>query len=129
MLIVVDPHSGIPVFRQLVDQIRFHVASGLLKPGDVIPSTRTLAASVGVNPMTVSKAFGLLEAEGLVERRPGLPLVVKEQPVSAARQSRLDQLRVGLEPAATMAHQLGLPTEDAVEIFRLLLEPPPDPEE
>ena len=40
MLIVVDPHSGVPVYRQLMDQVKFHVASGLLKPGDELPSTR-----------------------------------------------------------------------------------------
>jgi DNA-binding transcriptional MocR family regulator len=61
MLIVVDPHSGVPVYRQLMDQIRFHIASGLLKPGDELPSTRALSTELGVNPMTVSKAYSFLE--------------------------------------------------------------------
>ena len=71
MILVVDPHSGIPVYRQLVEQIRFHVASGLLKPGDEVPSTRALSARLGINPMTISKAFVLLEEDGVLERRPG----------------------------------------------------------
>ncbi len=79
MILVVDTHSGIPVYRQLMEQIRFHVASGLLSPGDEIPSTRSLSAKLGVNPMTISKAFALLEEEGVLERRPGLPSVVRQR--------------------------------------------------
>ena len=75
MILVVDPHSGIPVYRQIVEQIRFQVAGGLLEPGQEIPSTRALSARLGVNPMTVSKAFGLLEQDGVLERRPGRPHV------------------------------------------------------
>ena len=67
LLILIDPSSGVPVYRQLVEQIRFGVASGLLASGEEIPSTRALSARLGVNPMTVSKAFGLLEQEGVLE--------------------------------------------------------------
>ena len=78
MLIVVDPSSGVPVFRQIMDQVRFHIASGLLKAGDELPATRALSAELGVNPMTISKAYNLLERDGALERRPGKPLVVRE---------------------------------------------------
>ena len=74
MLIVVDPQSGVPVYRQLMDQIKFHIASGMLQPGDELPSTRLLSSDLGVNPMTISKAYGYLEKEQVVERRPGRPL-------------------------------------------------------
>ena len=76
MIVVVDPSSGVPVFRQLMDQIRLQIASGLLGPGDELPPTRAMSADLGVNPMTVSKAYNLLEREGVLERRPGRPLVV-----------------------------------------------------
>lgn len=122
MIIAVDPHSGVPVYRQLIDQIRFHVASGLLEPGDELPSTRGLSARLGVNPMTVSKAFRLLEQEGVVERRPGLPLVVRELPAEVLETSRLAQLRASLEPVATRARQLGIDAGDALELFRALLD-------
>ncbi len=122
MIIVVDPHSGVPVYRQLISQIKFHVASGLLKPGDELPSTRGLSARLGVNPMTVSKAFRRLEQEGVVERRPGLPLVVRSLPAEALEATRLAQLRAGLEPVVLQARQLGIATDDAVELFRALLE-------
>ncbi len=122
MIIVVDPHSGVPVYRQLISQIKFHVASGLLKPGDELPSTRGLSARLGVNPMTISKAFRRLEQEDVVERRPGLPLVVRSLPAGALEATRLAQLRAGLEPVVLQARQLGIATDDAVELFRALLE-------
>ena len=69
MLITIDHHSGVPVYRQLMDQIKFHIASGLLKPGDQLPTTRVLSGELEINPMTISKAYSFLEMEGLVERR------------------------------------------------------------
>jgi len=122
MILVVDPHSGIPVYRQLVEQIRFSVASGLLEPGEEIPSTRVLSAKLGVNPMTVSKAFGLLEEDGVLERRPGRPHVVRERRGRTVRATRLEQLEQALRPVATKTRQLNLEPDTAVKIFRRLLE-------
>jgi GntR family transcriptional regulator len=122
MILVVDPHSGIPVYRQLVEQIRFHVASGLLKPGEEIPSTRALSAKLGINPMTISKAFALLEEDGVLVRRPGLPHVVRERRRRVVRATRLEQLERALRPVATKARQLELDPDTAVQVFRRLLE-------
>ncbi len=122
MLIVVDPHSGVPVYRQIIDQVKFHVASGLLQPGDELPSTRNLAAELGVNPMTVSKAYNWMEREGVVERRPGLPLTVRPAPAADLEAERLEQLRARLAPTATMVRQLGIPGQKALEVFRALLD-------
>ncbi len=119
MILVVDTHSGIPVYRQLVDQIRFGVASGLLTAGEEIPSTRALSASLGVNPMTISKAFSLLEEDGVLERRPGRPHVVRARP---DRATRLEQLEQALRPVATKVRQLDLETDAAITVFRRLLE-------
>ena len=106
MLIVLDHHSGIPVYRQLMDQIKFHVASGLLNSGDELPSTRSLSTRLGLNPMTVSKAYGLLEREGVLDRRPGRPLVVRSLETDKMQAQKLEQLRQSLEPTVTMVHQL-----------------------
>ena len=122
MILVVDPHSGIPVYRQLVEQIRFHVASGLLKSGDEMPSTRALSATLGVNPMTISKAFGLLEEDGVLERRPGRSHVVPQRHDGTVRATRLEQLEQALRPVATKVRQLGLEPDTAVTILRRLLD-------
>jgi GntR family transcriptional regulator len=121
MLIVVDPHSGVPVFRQLMDQIKFHIASGLLRPGDDLPSTRKLSAELGVNPMTISKAYSYLEREGVVERRPGRKLAVKAMKDDAVLEGKMDQLAKRLGPMVTMVRQLGLSDEDALRVFGTVL--------
>ena len=121
MLIVIDANSGVPVYRQIVDQVRFHAAAGLLRPGAELPSTRALSRELGVNPMTVSKSYGLLEEEGVLTRRPGLPLVVSDGPRVAAAAGRGAQLELLLEPAAVAVRQLGIPDEEALEAFRRAL--------
>jgi GntR family transcriptional regulator len=121
MLILVDPHSGVPVYRQLMDQIKFHIASGLLKPGDELPSTRTLSSELGVNPMTISKAYSFLERDRVVERRPGRPLVVRALESDQIRSRKLDRLREGLASGVTMVKQLGIDKQDALEVFEELL--------
>ena len=121
MLIVVDPSSGVPVFRQVMDQVRFHIASGLLRPGDELPPTRSLSAELGVNPMTVSKAYNLLERDGVLVRRPGRPLVVGELDPARLALEKLDRLRASLSEAVRAARQLGVDPAEAVRVFKELL--------
>ena len=141
MLITLERNSGVPVFRQICDQVRFQVAAGVLRAGAEIPSTRDLGERLGVNPMTVSKAYASLEQEGVLERRPGLSLVVRGAAGGAANGStrgatgdlarelkhqrlKHDELARLLQPAAIAARQLGIPAKDALEIFRKTLRAP-----
>jgi GntR family transcriptional regulator len=121
MLIVVDPHSGVPVYRQVMDQIRFHISSGVLGPGDELPSTRALSQQLGVNPMTISKAYSFLERDGVIERRPGLPLVVSDFGSREGIDRKAEQLRESLAPSVTAARQLGMDPAEAVRIFTDML--------
>ncbi len=121
MLIVVDPHSGVPVYRQLMDQIKFHISSGLLKPGDELPSTRALSGELGVNPMTISKAYSFLEREDVIERRPGRPLVVRAVEPDDMRDRRVEQLRQSLAGTVTMVRQLDADPGEAVRLFEKML--------
>jgi GntR family transcriptional regulator len=121
MLIVVDPHSGVPVYRQLMDQIRLHVATGLLSPGDELPSTRALSAELGINPMTISKAYSLLEREGVIERRPGRPLVVRALDAERAQGRKIDRLRESLTATVTLVRQLGIDPAEALRLYAEVL--------
>jgi GntR family transcriptional regulator len=121
MLIVLDVHSGVPTYRQIVEQVRLQIASGQLGAGVELPSTRQLAQQLGINPMTVSKAYGLLEQEGALEHRPGLPLTVRARSGAAQEAAREAELRSALEPAALAAKQLGVSTTKAVQLFRQIL--------
>jgi GntR family transcriptional regulator len=129
MLIIVDPHSGVPVYRQLMDQVKFHIATGLLKPGDELPSTRALSAELGVNPMTISKAYSYLEKENIVERRPGRPLVVTQLESEQVQDKKTDQLRESLSSTVTMVKQLGIDSAEAMKIFQDMLNTPQEEEE
>jgi len=132
VLIVVDPHSGVPVYRQLMDQIRFHVATGLLQPGAELPSTRALSAELGINPMTISKAYSYLERDQVVERRPGRPLVVRPLDKETIKDRKIDQLRENLAPTVRMVKQLGVNDNEAIRIFIDMLSTvgePPEREE
>jgi GntR family transcriptional regulator len=71
MLIRIAPSSGVPITRQIVDQIRSRCASGVLKPGDRLPSVRELARELAVNQNTILRAYERLTAEGLLELRHG----------------------------------------------------------
>jgi len=126
MLIVVDSHSGVPVYRQLMDQIKFHVASGMLKPGDELPSTRTLSSELGVNPMTISKAYSFLERDNIIERRPGRPLVVKAMKAAELRGHRMEQVRDSLASTVTVVRQLEVDAGEVVRLFEKMLGETPE---
>jgi GntR family transcriptional regulator len=121
MLIVVDPQSDAPVYRQVMEQVKFLIASGQLQAGDELPSTRTLSAELGVNPMTISKAYSYLERDEVLERRPGRPLVVRAFSAEQMRARKVDLLREGLAPAVTIVRQLEFDPGEALEIFGEML--------
>ncbi|MCY3624197.1 MAG: GntR family transcriptional regulator [Gammaproteobacteria bacterium] len=80
--------SGTPIYRQIVDQTCQLIASGQLLPGELLPSVRVLAGDIGVNPMTVSKAYSLLERDGIVARRRGVGMVVQSATITPAETIR-----------------------------------------
>jgi GntR family transcriptional regulator len=121
MVFLVDPQSGVPIFRQLMDQVKLSVATGVARPGDEMPSIRSLAVSLGVNPMTISKAYSLLERDGVLERRPGLTLVVAATAPDQLQVRKLEQLEARLKPAAVLARRLHVSADDAIALFRRLL--------
>jgi GntR family transcriptional regulator len=122
MIIKLDLHSGVPVYRQISDQLRFQITAGLLHSGEAIESVRNLAASLGVNSMTVSKAYALLEREGLLERRRGQQLTVAETEYTGQENREEVHLRDALVPAVRIARQLAISNRRALAVFRTLLE-------
>jgi len=127
MLFYVDPHSGVPIFRQLMDQVKVNIASGVLKPGDELPSIRSLSVPLGVNPMTISKAYNLLVHDEILTRRPGKSLVVADLGQAEIVDRRLDQLGQNLRQSVALVRQFDIDDGDAVALFRkLLAESEPD---
>ena len=128
-------HSGVPVYRQLMDQIRHYVASGALAAGDALPSIRELAKAMAVNPTTIVKAYGELEHEGVIVIQHGRgAFVADSQPAwSAAR--RRERLQALASQLAVEARQMGASDADALDALRRALDrlghsnqsPPPHP--
>jgi GntR family transcriptional regulator len=117
-----NPQSGIPIYRQLAEQVRRMVAGGQLKAGDELPSVRELALEHAVNPMTISKAYSLLEVEGLLARQRGKPMQIAPQNQQKnSEQARLLHLQSQLEQLVLAARQLEIPDKVLLSSLRDLL--------
>jgi GntR family transcriptional regulator len=113
---VLNPQSGVPIYRQILEQARRLVASGQLAAGAELPSVRELALKHAV---TISKAYSLLEAEGLLERNRGRPMTVASQPRNASPLAkRLQQVQPLVEQAVLAAKQLELSEAELVKSVR-----------
>ena len=106
-MFILNPQSGVPLYRQLLDQVRRMVCSGQLPPGTALPSIRDLALLHAINPMTISKAYSLLESEGLLERHRGKPMTVASHSATRSQLSkRLQQVDPQLDQVVLAARQL-----------------------
>lgn len=114
--------SSEPIYRQLIEQVRRLIASGHLTTGDVLPSVRDIAQALAINPMTVSKAYAMLEAEGVLERRRGIGMLVAERVAQVGDElARLELLRPTLERARAESRQLHLDTSAVLKYFETLM--------
>lgn len=117
------PQSGIPIYRQLMEQVRRMVSSGQLQPGDNLPSVRELAVTHAVNPMTISKAYSLLEAESVLERQRGKGMIVSAQNgLRENRRERLERLQPAIDQLAIAAAQLELSADEVIAAVRQRME-------
>lgn len=118
-MFILKPHSGVPIYRQLSEQIRRMASSGHLPPGTELPSIRDLALQHAINPMTVSKVYSLLEAEGVLERHRGKPMTVaKPARTQSPASRRLEQLEPHVDQLVLAARQLELAENDVVKALR-----------
>ncbi len=126
-MFTLNPNSGIPIYRQLVEQVRRMIAGGQLQAGDELPSVRELAVEHAVNPMTISKAYSLLEVEGLLIRQRGKPMQIAPQKKSQlTEQARLQHLQPQLEQLVMAARQLEITDAQLISSLQKLLENPAD---
>jgi DNA-binding transcriptional regulator YhcF (GntR family) len=117
-----SPTSGVPIYRQIVDQVLAMVVGGALREGDLLPSVRQVAREAAVNPMTVSKAYSRLEAEGVVRRVRGQGMEVLPPSQNGTLEERKEQFRATIEPAIHRARQLGLNHKQIREVISSLLQ-------
>ena len=106
-------NSGVPIYRQVVEQVTGQIARGQLEAGQLLPSVRQLANELGVNPMTVSKAYSQLESEKFVERRRGIGMVVIKK-----AQKPESVLRPAIRQLVDDARQLGLSEKQLTQLIQ-----------
>lgn len=116
--LALSPTSGVPLYRQLMDAVRAEIAAGRIAVGCLLPSVRTVAKDLEINPMTVSKAYSQLEAEGTVERVRGQGMRV----VAIKRVGTPEDLLPEARRLATRAYQLGLTSAQVLDLLAPLLE-------
>ncbi|GGC67496.1 GntR family transcriptional regulator [Undibacterium terreum] len=123
-LFSISTGSAEPIYRQLVDQVRRLVIGGQMLAGDSLPSVRDVAQELALNPMTVSKAYSMLEAEGILLRHRGLGMLVADGHNTAGGNitERARLLLPTLERAAAEARQLELDTKTVLALFKKILE-------
>jgi GntR family transcriptional regulator len=120
MIIEIDSHSGVPIYRQIIDQIRSHIITARLTEGVQLPSVRDLAGRLKVNPMTISKVYSYLENEGVVERKRGIGLFVAKISKNNQDKAKTAMLEDILTKAATTAVEVGLSEKQATNMFTKL---------
>jgi GntR family transcriptional regulator len=120
----VFPTSGLPIYRQLVDQVRRHVASGRIAVGDFLPSVRQVALELEVNHMTVSKAYSQLERDGIVElvRGQGMRVAARQAAGdNGSLRERQEQLMPLLRQVAAEAYHLSLTGSQVKTLFERVI--------
>jgi GntR family transcriptional regulator len=117
----INAKSGLPIYRQITDQIHRAVAAGKLQPGDQLPSVRELAAQLLVNPNTVAKVYRDLERDGLLAARRGQGTYISPSASSLADLERFRLIAEQLAQTARDVRAFGVPPERAVELFRSIL--------
>jgi GntR family transcriptional regulator len=114
MLFQCDTTSRVPIYRQLIDQVRRGIARGTLRPGIRLPSVRVLSRELVVNPNTVARAYTELEREGMLHTRPGLGVFIAEPQAELSAAARRARLTAALDDLLTEAVHLGFTADDVL---------------
>ena len=120
----IDLHSGMPVYRQLIDQVRSGIASGSLLAGDQLPTVRQLAVDLAINPNTVMRAYRELEFGGLLETHQGTGTFITKKKLEKNSAERERQLGQMAGEFAARAGAAGFTLEDLIDRLRDLLPGP-----
>jgi GntR family transcriptional regulator len=120
-IFTVDPRSGVPIYLQLIEQVKRGVALGTLASGEQLPTVKALAIELTVNPNTVARAYRDLERDGIIETSPGRGSFVRNNGIASA-ELRSDVAEPALDNAIRTAKGLGLDGNEVRRLFERALE-------
>src|ERR1700743_574414 len=118
-----ETRSGVPTYKQIVQQVQKAVRPGILQPGDQLPTVKEVVGSLAINPNTVLRAYRELDLEGLVEGRRGVGTFVAGD-APPLRQDDVKELRSTLKQWIARAHDAGLDDDNIAALFMDTLRPP-----
>jgi GntR family transcriptional regulator len=117
--ITINLTDGVSIYRQIVNQVKYLVASGLLQPGEELPPIRTLALQLKVTPNTIVKAYHELEVAGVIQKRQGSGTFVSEgRPQQVALRERRRVIEQRIDALLAEAHQLNFTADDILRMVR-----------
>ncbi len=118
MFFQVNFHDAKPVYQQLIDQVKFAVASGRLRAGDKLPSIRDVAVEVRVNRNTIARVYGELEREGVVYSRPGQGCFVSDRGSDLSATVQREQLAARADEMLAQARLFGFSRAQTLELIQ-----------
>lgn len=113
-----DPKSGVPFYRQIIDQIRYGMASGRLAVGEQLPTVRALAVKLKVNLNTVSKAYKELEIQNIIETQQGTGSFIGTQKINLPDKERENKLKDIVNEFSLIASSYGFTIDDLVQMLK-----------
>lgn len=117
MNITINIKDGVPIYRQIANQVRYMVASGILLPGEEISPVRSLALSLNVTPNTVVKAYDELEAVGVIFERRGAGTYISNEQTPLADRERKRIVEARIDGLLAEAHQLDFSSTELLSLF------------
>jgi GntR family transcriptional regulator len=115
-----DAHSGVPVYRQLIDQVQAAVAAGILNFGDQLPTVRQVAVDLAINPNTVSRAYREMEIRGALDTQQGTGTFIAERKIEVSKSERERQLAQLVREFVSRAGAAGFTIKQLAKALRQL---------
>lgn len=118
MFLTIDAHNGLAVYDQIVRQVKFVIADGVLSVGELVPSVRELARELAINPNTVARAYRQLQDDGVLEPVRGTGLAVTRPAKKLCRDARRELLATRISQVVAEAIHSGLDANEVEKLFR-----------
>ena len=115
-----DGRSGVPVYRQLIDQVQGAIATGVLKPGDQLPTVRMVAVELAINPNTVLRAYREMEIRGVLDTQQGTGTFIADNQAEPSKEERERQLAQLVGEFVSRAGSAGLTVNELIEALKQL---------
>jgi GntR family transcriptional regulator len=115
-----DSHSGVPVYRQLIDQVQGAIAAGVLRPGSQLPTVRLVAVELAINPNTVMRAYREMEIRGILDTQQGTGTFIADRQAEPSQEERERKLAQLISEFVSRAGSAGLTVSELIDALKQL---------